>query len=1006
MPLVHGSHKSLRRRLLLSPQFDSFEEFDVQLFFDLEYVGDGTASALESEDLINTAVNHFCKAVSLTAIGDIVSSQANALNASISIEDFDGSKCRIVDTSRIYDPEAEDIFGEGFLLLQVQVSQKVNITSMDLLSLEQVTSTIESGFGVATGGQSKFRILLHNHPMFRTVMVVKVRRSLSAPQIPPSPLPTYSSHPTPARTMSIIPSLKPSVSPSLQPSELPFLTPGNRLSIEPTHILRNELSFPSSQPSIGLKNDPSLNDSNLFPQNNAASYNLGDDPLAIAAIVGGAAALLFSCLCILWINYHRRKIGPRRLYHRTYALSTRDGQTRVDRRSIVPEIVQFDKQSLSDTFMGELTSRRVRRKMTKQAIQPLQLAGVDSIDETSLYTTAFSQPTTSTPRQSNLVTSVVNSSVDNDVQILSPLSDSPRAGSTGSVNNVEKRIQGPIDVDTAKAYVPQTDENKTRSISEALEQDECNNRWGYGMDHWSYKSDGSASKVSQSHSSCKSESSSRKSEASRSSYKEESTSLSRTKKSPLSQDPRNLRIESIREDTECKLFDRTESSSMIVSHISDKDFTRHIMSPQSLLSSSAASKPSLSISSKSSWRIKEHDSRQVHRYRGFDVRRRRDIPEASLADFLDDTKVSDRKEAYRRTSTPSMNLEVEELEAGKKVNGLRKGEIIFSDTLLPDAHPCHSSRAEGSSRKSSQKMEASSQQINEISLNSFKKIIVETVESSENESAKSGTNNECDVSLDSFKVNVSNSSPIRLGEGVKMNTTEASTGDSHRISSLNSKAIVIFSKDDGSISSDSTGKSPGTWLFDTVEKTLGPRSVSADMESLCGSVRSHSQHSSSRSASRRNSGKFDSVAPHVLEHEMKRLEVQLAALDNEQMTISSVRAGTSVAGTSFCTIRPRNKAAKVSRKNRTVLLVPPGKLGIVLANRQGGNGQGGKGTVIAEIRSTSVLKGMLSQGDRLIAVDGEDVSGMLVSQITSLMASNASRERRLTLLTSVVSKQN
>jgi C-terminal processing protease CtpA/Prc len=73
---------------------------------------------------------------------------------------------------------------------------------------------------------------------------------------------------------------------------------------------------------------------------------------------------------------------------------------------------------------------------------------------------------------------------------------------------------------------------------------------------------------------------------------------------------------------------------------------------------------------------------------------------------------------------------------------------------------------------------------------------------------------------------------------------------------------------------------------------------------------------------------------------------------------------------------------------------------VILANRHDG-----KGTVVSEVRDHSSLKGMLSPGDKLVAVDGKDVTGMVVSQITSLMASKAERERRLTVITSVSAQQ-
>lgn len=79
-----------------------------------------------------------------------------------------------------------------------------------------------------------------------------------------------------------------------------------------------------------------------------------------------------------------------------------------------------------------------------------------------------------------------------------------------------------------------------------------------------------------------------------------------------------------------------------------------------------------------------------------------------------------------------------------------------------------------------------------------------------------------------------------------------------------------------------------------------------------------------------------------------------------------------------------------------VVVVPAGKLGVILANRHDG-----QGTIVSEIRESSPLYRMLTPGDKLVAVDDVDVQGMVVSQITSLMASRADRERRLTVITSV-----
>jgi len=199
--------------------------------------------------------------------------------------------------------------------------------------------------------------------------------------------------------------------------------------------------------------------------------------------------------------------------------------------------------------------------------------------------------------------------------------------------------------------------------------------------------------------------------------------------------------------------------------------------------------------------------------------------------------------------------------------------------------------------------------------------------------------------------------------------------------------------------------SPNPWLFDTVEQTLGPRSVTADMESLSGksniSVLSPGKRSiigSETSYTSRVYARSDASTPRSeLVHDLKRLELQLAALDNNEPAATTASlCASSITGASLSTVSTRNRSTRISRKKRIIVLVPPGKLGVILANRHDGNG-----TVISEVREHSALRGMLSPGDKLVAVDGEDVTGMVVSQITSLMASKAERERRLTVITSV-----
>ena len=87
------------------------------------------------------------------------------------------------------------------------------------------------------------------------------------------------------------------------------------------------------------------------------------------------------------------------------------------------------------------------------------------------------------------------------------------------------------------------------------------------------------------------------------------------------------------------------------------------------------------------------------------------------------------------------------------------------------------------------------------------------------------------------------------------------------------------------------------------------------------------------------------------------------------------------------------KAAVRSLRSKVTVVAPPGKLGIILANRTDS-----RGTVVSGVRTASVLAAQVSPGDRIIAIDDEDVSQMNVKEITTIMARKSEFERVLTLL--------
>jgi hypothetical protein len=233
----------------------------------------------------------------------------------------------------------------------------------------------------------------------------------------------------------------------------------------------------------------------------------------------------------------------------------------------------------------------------------------------------------------------------------------------------------------------------------------------------------------------------------------------------------------------------------------------------------------------------------------------------------------------------------------------------------------------------------------------------------------------------------------------------------------------------GSDDDASDGDRNESWLFDGVTGTLGPRGIAADLESLGGrsnrsknstgnrSHRSHRSHRSSKSRRRKNRsdasvGSRDSRYSHKsyrssrsqmshmseqsrsVANDLLRLEMQLAMVGAQKggdgdRSVGSRRSKTSRGESS-------SRRSAVSKKTKVTVVAPPGKLGIILANKTDS-----KGTVVSGVRTSSVLADKISPGDRITAIDGEDVSRMTVSEITTIMARKAEFERVLTVLTSV-----
>lgn len=238
-----------------------------------------------------------------------------------------------------------------------------------------------------------------------------------------------------------------------------------------------------------------------------------------------------------------------------------------------------------------------------------------------------------------------------------------------------------------------------------------------------------------------------------------------------------------------------------------------------------------------------------------------------------------------------------------------------------------------------------------------------------------------------------------------------------------------------------------SWLFDEVTGALGPRGIAADLESLSGrsksssgnkshkshrSHRSHRSHGRSRrrkSSSKHHPSSGESVDSRGSRHsrgsryshrstrsylsqmseqsrsvanDLLRLEMQLAMVGSQDNNAAAAAAAAAAGSSASVASRASRKSSRssarrtvaIARRNKVTIQAPPGKLGIILANKADS-----KGTVVSGVRSSSVLSEKISPGDRIVAIDGEDVSLMTVSEITTIMARKSDFERTLTVLT-------
>jgi len=254
--------------------------------------------------------------------------------------------------------------------------------------------------------------------------------------------------------------------------------------------------------------------------------------------------------------------------------------------------------------------------------------------------------------------------------------------------------------------------------------------------------------------------------------------------------------------------------------------------------------------------------------------------------------------------------------------------------------------------------------------------------------------------------------------------------------------VLNHESDEGS---DKGGDANESWLIDEVTGALGPRHIAADLESLGGrsnrsktsagnrshkSYRSHKSQKSNRSGtsnrsrrkrsdesvgsrisrgsrySLKSSGSHMSEQSRSVANDLLRLEMQLARVSSKAPSGPVEKDGNNrrspkedngyhgMKSQHARTRTPSRPMGTMPKRVKLTVIAPAGKLGIILANKTDA-----KGTVVSGVRTTSVLADRVSPGDRILAIDDEDVSKMTVSEITAIMARKSDFERALTVLT-------
>ena len=979
--------------------------------------------------------------------------------------------CDIVATSRVYDPEAEDVFGSGYLSLQVHVSQKVIVESSNqTLYLEIVQSVVEKGFDVVSGGQREFRTNLYeNNSLFRSVISVRIQRGLTSPVPPPSAAPTkrpsrtptvppISKRPTglptsipttsrpsgkPSKKPTISPTIRPSATPSMAPSGFPSSIPSASPSKLPSFVPSSSPStIPSMLPTRKPSKIPSDAPTTISRSSNAnANVNDGSNNSVVVAGILGASVVFATMSCLVCFLCYRYQRKPRR-----YSTFRSPVPLSQNNSNYIPGIVELgdDHRSLADTTLGDHTVGGVGFKWQQQQQQgrrpPIQ-RGMGSFDENSLYTTPsridepeprasailslslplpLPLPSITSSLSSNLMKpleyedgvvflesdsvsedSYKNNNNNEGVQFPQSSNTNPRSNRQHHVGISLPTTSLPIDTDSSEPYYGEGKITKIEPIvephpSNALGHDDFN-RIPSDLDVWS----------------CDFEDFDRGSDF----YKGEEQSKSPSLSSSASTHQVNnvLSASSLLGKRAAEKSPAEGNPKPI--HTTASGTTKEKILPTALPGAFMTRKLPHISSIALRWRTETKPVTTMPKKETNDEIKAPMSPEEDKSQSSKKTTVSDMSKDTK-TGAPTIDCLSNGIVSSLK-DGVSLGNGIVNS--LKDGAPM---------------------------IDSFSNGIVSSLRDGAPhiESLGNGLVSSLTDMFDRMAI------PKITPEGNESLCSEP-TADSRNGSRSGAQAekVDTFGVVPKTISDDDSGISASPWLMEKIENILGPKSVNADLASM--TSKSHKSRHTEKSKPRtlghksRNNNKngsevsfgskssysrfsspdvasimskvsssmstdmlgqqtpkeisFAKTSRSTLQDNINRLESQLAALGDKEEKNDAASSVTmsSVTWASFSTISARSKTYR--NRRQVHVYVPPGRLGVILANRHDGNG-----TTITSIKSGSPVERILKPGDKLIAVDEIAVVEMSCSQITSLIASRADQERRFTVMTTAIQKNN